>query len=91
VATRLNNLAMLYYHQGKYTEAEPFLMRALAIDEKALGPDHPDAAATARNLATLLRKLGRESEAKGYEEQAARIRAKTRPQPKTETPKDNPR
>ena len=28
--------------QGKYSEAEPLFKRALAIDEKALGPDHPN-------------------------------------------------
>ncbi len=30
--------------QGKYAEAEPFYKRALAISEKALGPEHPDVA-----------------------------------------------
>ena len=38
VATSLNNLAALYYDQGKYAEAEPLYKRALAIWEKALGP-----------------------------------------------------
>ena len=28
--------------QGRYAEADPLLKRALAIDEKALGPEHPD-------------------------------------------------
>jgi tetratricopeptide (TPR) repeat protein len=40
VAT-LNNLAMLYSRQGQYAKAEPLYQRALAIWEKALGPDHP--------------------------------------------------
>ena len=38
----LNNLAGLYLSQGRYAEAEPLYKRALAITEKALGPDHPD-------------------------------------------------
>ena len=42
LATSLNNLAVLYYSQGTYGEAEPFYKRALAIREKVLGPDHPD-------------------------------------------------
>ena len=37
----LNNLAALYYAQGQYAQAEPLYKRALAIWEKALGPDHP--------------------------------------------------
>ena len=38
----LNNLAVLYRSQGAYAKAEPLYLRALAIREKALGPDHPD-------------------------------------------------
>ncbi len=37
MATGLNNLALLYYNQGRYAEAEPLLKRALAIWENALG------------------------------------------------------
>ena len=44
VATSLNNLAELYRAQGRYAETEPLHKRALAIGEKALGPDHPDVA-----------------------------------------------
>ena len=40
----LNNLAHLYRAQGRYADAEPLYKRALAIREKALGPDHPDVA-----------------------------------------------
>ncbi len=42
VAQSLNNLALLYYAQGRYDVAEPLHKRALAIEEKALGPDHPN-------------------------------------------------
>ena len=35
-ATSLNNLALLYYTQGRYAEAEPLYQRALAIREMAL-------------------------------------------------------
>ena len=43
-ATTLNNLASVYEAQGRYAQAEPLYKRALAIREKALGPDHPDVA-----------------------------------------------
>ncbi|WP_229453778.1 tetratricopeptide repeat protein [Nostoc sp. CHAB 5715] len=31
VATSLNNLASLYFSQGRYSEAEPLLIQALAL------------------------------------------------------------
>lgn len=40
--------------QGNYDEAEPLFTRALAIREKALGPEHPDVASSLNNLAVLL-------------------------------------
>jgi len=44
VATTLNNLAELYKTQGQYSVAVPLYWRALAIREKALGPEHLDVA-----------------------------------------------
>ncbi|MCA8902441.1 MAG: tetratricopeptide repeat protein, partial [Hyphomonas sp.] len=40
-------------------EAEPLMRRALDIDEKSYGPDHPRVAIRLNNLATLLRDTGR--------------------------------
>jgi len=54
VATGLNNLALLLESEGDYAGAEPLLRRSLAIDEKALGPDHPGLAIDLENLAALL-------------------------------------
>ena len=51
-------------------------MRALAIDEKALGPDHTRVAASLENYASLLRKTGRDDEAVELEERTKAIRAK---------------
>jgi tetratricopeptide (TPR) repeat protein len=53
VAKALNNLATLYFVQGRDSDAEPLFNGALAILKKALGPDHPAAAAAAHNLAEL--------------------------------------
>ena len=58
MATSLNNLAGLYQAQGKYAEAEPLYQRALAIWEKALGPEHPDVATSLNNLAALYQAQG---------------------------------
>ncbi len=53
MATGLNKLGLLCYNQGKYAEAEPLYQRALAIWEKALGPEHPNVATSVNNLADL--------------------------------------
>jgi hypothetical protein len=45
-----NNLALLYNSWGRYADAEPLYQRALAIREKALGPDHPNTALVVGNL-----------------------------------------
>ena len=58
LATNLNNLATLYQAQGHYAEAEPLYQRALAIMEKADGPEHPYVATSLENYASLLRRLG---------------------------------
>jgi len=37
----LNEAGWIAYTVGRYSEAEPLYQRALAIFEKALGPEHP--------------------------------------------------
>ena len=54
----LNKLARLLQDQGDLAGARPLFERALAINEKALGPEHPDTAANLNNLARLLRAQG---------------------------------
>ena len=54
MATALDNLASLLQATGDYAAAEPLSRRALAIDEKVLGPDHPEVAIDLNNLAKLL-------------------------------------
>ena len=75
MANSLNNLAELYRAQDRYAEAEPLQKRALAIREKALGPDHPNVAKSLENYAAVLRKTGRTTEAAKLEAQAKAIRA----------------
>ena len=52
-ARELNKRAIELFETGRYSEAIPLVQRALAILEKALGPDHPDVAASLNNLAGL--------------------------------------
>jgi tetratricopeptide (TPR) repeat protein len=72
----LGNMAMLYRAQGHYAEAEPLLKRAMAISEKALGPDHPGVAISLNNLAGLYRAQGRYGEAAPLYERALAISEK---------------
>ena len=51
--------AYYLYDRAEYTEAVPLYQRALAIREKALGPDHPSTATSLNNLAALYLAQGR--------------------------------
>ena len=53
VASSLNNLACLYYNQGRYSDAEPLYQEALELLEKLLGPDHPSSNVVRGNLQGL--------------------------------------
>jgi tetratricopeptide (TPR) repeat protein len=55
VAAVLNNLAALLQATNRLSEAEPLYRRALAIDEKSYGPEHPHVARDLNNLAALLK------------------------------------
>ncbi len=73
LAATLNNLAELYRTQGRYAEAEPLYRRALAIDEKALGSDHPNVATDLNNLALLYHNQGKHAEAEPLYKRALAI------------------
>jgi tetratricopeptide (TPR) repeat protein len=77
VATSLNNLAVLYVKLGEYAKAEPLCQRALAIDEKVFGSEHPDVATNLNNLAELYRKMGAYAQAESLLQRALAIREKT--------------
>ena len=58
------------------TDAKPLLERALAIREKALGPEHPDVANSLNNLAGLYYNQGQYAKAEPLIERALAIREK---------------
>jgi tetratricopeptide (TPR) repeat protein len=66
-------LALLYYSQGKYKEAEPLYQQALALRQKLLGDDHPDVAQSLNNLALLYYSQGKYKEAEPLYQQALNI------------------
>ncbi|MBD2392488.1 tetratricopeptide repeat protein [Aphanizomenon flos-aquae NRERC-008] len=63
LATSLNNLAVFYDNQGKYSEAEPLLLDALEMRKQLFTGDHPDVASSLNNLALLYHNQGKYSEA----------------------------
>jgi tetratricopeptide (TPR) repeat protein len=72
-ARLLNQLAGYALARGKYAEAEPLFQRALAIYEKALGPDHPYVAASLNNLAGLYHNQGKYAAAEPLYQRALAI------------------
>ena len=66
VAVRLNDLALLVEPKA----AEPLVRRALAIQQKALGTQHPETGSTLSNLANILLATNRLVEAERTQRQA---------------------
>ena len=66
-------MALLYYSQGKYNEAELLYQQALALRQKLLGNDHPDVASSLNNLALLYYSQGKYKEAEPLYQQALNI------------------
>lgn len=73
LAEYLGMWGMASYESGAYSAAEKPLRRSLMINEKALGPDHPDVAVVCKNMAELYRKIGKKEEADKLEKRAGRI------------------
>jgi tetratricopeptide (TPR) repeat protein len=62
--------------QGDFVEAEQLYKRSVAISEKALGPNHPNVAATLNNLANVYKSQIRFGEAEEVSKRALAIRQK---------------
>ena len=61
---------------GDYWGARPYCERALAIDERVLGPEHPATASGLDSLGFILQKQGNFAEARPYYERGLAIREK---------------
>jgi CHAT domain-containing protein/Tfp pilus assembly protein PilF len=75
-AAALNQQVVQLYNRGRYSEAMPLAQRALAIQEKALGPNHPSVANLLSNLAFLYINQGRYAEAEPLYKRSLAIREK---------------
>jgi tetratricopeptide (TPR) repeat protein len=73
----MNDLGLLLQSKARCDDAEPLHRRALAIDEKSYGTDHPNVATDLNNLAVLLRATNRPSEAEPIVRRALAIDEKS--------------
>jgi tetratricopeptide (TPR) repeat protein len=74
LANSLNNLAELYRSMERYDAAEPLYLRALAISEHQLGPDHLATGTSLNNLALLYSSVERYEAAEPLHLRALAIR-----------------
>ena len=77
MAIDLNNLGIILEAKHEFAEAETFLRRALAINEKILGSNHPEVARSLNNLASLLQAKGDYAGAEALFRQALAIKTAT--------------
>jgi tetratricopeptide (TPR) repeat protein len=70
----MNSLAILYWSQGRYDEAEPLLLETLETKKRVLGDDHPDTLDAMHSLAILYQRQGRFDEAEPLALETLKIR-----------------
>ena len=64
------DIAGVFYGHGDYIQALEWYEKALVVDEKTLGLEHPDTAATYNNIALVYQSQGDYSRALGWYERA---------------------
>lgn len=75
-ATIAQTYANWLLDSGRAAEAEPFFRRALRIDQKRLGQDHPEIAQRLRDIVSVLRVRGRAREAEPLARRALAVTEK---------------
>jgi len=73
MATLRANLASLEAGRGHYQIAAKIMEEVIAMQEKTLGPNHPQLAASLANYSSVLRQLHQKTEAKRAENRANAI------------------
>ncbi|MCC7161551.1 MAG: tetratricopeptide repeat protein, partial [Anaerolineae bacterium] len=72
-ARLFNQMGLYAQSRAQFTEGKELYKRALAIDEKQFGPDHPNVAIDVNNIGSVLQDLGDMAGAKAYLERALAI------------------
>jgi hypothetical protein len=57
------NLGIVYYRQGRYSEAEAVFTKVLAQKQRVLGEQHPETLTSMNNLGVVYRAQGKYSQA----------------------------
>ncbi len=70
LAASLSALGAAYVQQGLFSDAEPVLVRALAIYEQNFGPEHPYIATALNNLARIRKELAQYPQAEALYQRA---------------------
>ncbi|MCL2718799.1 MAG: tetratricopeptide repeat protein [Lachnospiraceae bacterium] len=76
VSRLLNNIGSIHNRQGDYSKALEWYHKALAIDEKVLGKEHPSTAITYDNIAGTYDEQGDYPKAMGWYQKALTISEK---------------
>ena len=76
MAASYSNIGNVYNRQGQYERALEYYQKALEIDIKVSGQEHPDVAASKENIGLVFEAMGRKSQAKQMFTEAAGIRRK---------------
>lgn len=79
LAAKLNNAGHVSADRGDYVQALEHLVKACAIQEQILAPDHPDMAVTYENMGYTYGDLGNNKNALEYHTKALAIREKVLP------------
>jgi len=66
----LDALGMVYERLGQFPQADSILVRALALQRSALGPQHPDVASTLDHLGIVRRRTGHYAQAESLHREA---------------------
>jgi hypothetical protein len=61
--TNVNNLALTYWNQGRWEEAEKLFVQVIETSRTKFGVDYPDTLTSMNNLASMLWDQGRRKEA----------------------------
>ena len=77
LASICSDYGVWLHNQARFRTAEPLMKRALAIDEKSYGAEHPTVAIRLNNLAALLRITNRVTEAEPLVKRALAIDEKS--------------
>jgi len=72
-------LGLIHAAQAHYTDAEPLLKRAIALQEKAIGEDHVNMAVTLEHLAALYTDMQRYTQAESLYKRTIAIHERNRP------------